>query len=47
MECRGAGASEHTTEGYSLSQYADDVIELLVSEEDMVSEGQILAVVEN
>lgn len=29
MECRGAGASEHTTEGYSLSQYAEDIIELL------------------
>ena len=47
MECRGAGASEHTTEGYYLSQYADDVIELLVSEEAVVLEGQIVAVVEN
>ena len=26
MECRGAGDSEHTADGYSLEQYAADVI---------------------
>ena len=26
MECRGTGASEHTADGYSLEQYAADVI---------------------
>lgn len=29
MECRGAGESEHTTNGYTLDQYAADVIGLL------------------
>jgi len=29
MECRGAGASEDTADGYSLEQYAADVIGLL------------------
>ena len=28
MECRGTGASEHTADGYSLEQYAADVIGL-------------------
>lgn len=31
MECRGCGASEHTTDGYSLKQYADDAIALMKS----------------
>ncbi len=26
MDCRGAGDSEHTADGYSIEQYADDVI---------------------
>ncbi len=26
MDCRGAGDSEHPTKGYSIAQYADDVI---------------------
>jgi pimeloyl-ACP methyl ester carboxylesterase len=26
MDCRGAGDSEHPTDGYSIAQYADDVI---------------------
>ena len=29
MECRGTGESEHTAEGYSLEQYAADVIGML------------------
>ena len=29
MECRGTGASEHTVDGYSLQQYALDVIGLM------------------
>ena len=29
MECRGAGQSEHTANGYTLSQYAADVIGML------------------
>jgi pimeloyl-ACP methyl ester carboxylesterase len=29
MECRGAGQSEHTPDGYSLEQYAADVIGML------------------
>ena len=29
MECRGAGQSEHTPEGYTLAQYAADVIGML------------------
>jgi len=29
MECRGTGASEHTSDGYSLEQYAADVVGLL------------------
>ncbi len=29
LECRGAGASEHTVNGYSLEQLARDVVELL------------------
>ncbi len=29
MECRGTGASEHTADGYTLEQYAADVVGLL------------------
>lgn len=29
MECRGTGASEHTPDGYTLEQYAADVVGLL------------------
>jgi aminoacrylate hydrolase len=29
MECRGAGQSEHTADGYTLEQYAADVVGLL------------------
>ncbi|NJN50413.1 MAG: alpha/beta fold hydrolase [Gammaproteobacteria bacterium] len=29
MECRGTGASEHTSDGYTLEQYAADVVGLL------------------
>jgi pimeloyl-ACP methyl ester carboxylesterase len=29
MECRGTGDSEHTAEGYSLAQYAADVVGML------------------
>lgn len=29
MECRGTGGSEHTEDGYSLDQYAQDVVGLL------------------
>jgi len=29
MECRGTGASEHTADGYTLEQYASDVVGLL------------------
>jgi 3-oxoadipate enol-lactonase len=29
MECRGTGASEHTPDGYTLEQYASDVIGML------------------
>ena len=29
MDCRGAGDSEHTASGYTIAQYADDVIGLI------------------
>ena len=28
MDCRGAGDSEHPSEGYNIEQYADDVVGL-------------------